>query len=470
MPVMRIGCVPAGRRACHTVRAAACARLMHAMKIQPPIVDRLGQAATLALPLFLTHGRGLAEVTMDLLSVLFMIRCVVRQDWCWSRQPWFVVSLAWWGWQVFCSLPVTPFGIGGVPAFGQALLAIRFLMMAAAMQNWTLRDAVTRLWMRRILVICGCYIAMQIVVQAIFGHNLFGVPRFPDGTLTGPYAHPRAAAPLSRLLLPILMLACADVLRRTGGHGWRSLGGMGAVVVAGVAVMVLAGQRIPFALTLLGLFICAALFRPMRPAALLAGLLLPVIVTLVRVFSPGSFQHLVILAHRQLMHFGQSSYGAIFTRAWVMAADNPITGLGYDAFRHGCGNPRYFHGRSWLNATPDGGGAAICVQHAHNHYLQALTNGGVPELMLFVAMVLAWLATILPRNAHASDRNSAWRIGLFAAVFIQEWPIASSSDLLNLPLGGWAFLLLGVALAETRPPVTCERTRLYPEPNTSSVT
>ncbi|MFT8613498.1 MAG: hypothetical protein ABF727_12905, partial [Gluconobacter oxydans] len=57
-------------------------------------------------------------------------------------------------------------------------------------------------------------------------------------------------------------------------------------------------------------------------------------------------------------------------------------------------------------------------------------------------MIATWLKAIWPgRNGAAIS------IGLFAAVFIQEWPIASSSDFLNLPLSGWGFLLLGLALA-----------------------
>ena len=93
-----------------------------------------------------------------------------------------------------------------------------------------------------------------------------------------------------------------------------------------------------------------------------------------------------------------------------------------------------------------GGGAGFCVQHAHNHYLQAATDAGLPGLVLFCLMVLSWLAA-LARRGPADPVPRAWRTGLFLAVLIQEWPVASSSAFTNMPLGGWFFLLLGLGLA-----------------------
>ncbi|GBR70194.1 O-antigen ligase family protein [Gluconobacter kanchanaburiensis] len=411
------------------------------MSFSASTLTRVGRWATMILPLALTHVRVAGEADLDLLAILLLLHSAMigRQQggWDWFREPWVVATFCWWGWQVLCTLWVSP----GHGALVQSLLAIRFPLAAAAMGCWVLRDAV---WRRRVLWLtcaCGLYIALQILVQAVFGRNLFGIPRFHDGTLTGPYEHPRAAAPLSRLVLPLLMVGCA-MAEEARSRLMRTLGLCAATVLA-VGVMVLAGQRMPLALSLLGIGVCALLYRPMRPAALAAAAMLPALVLVARIFSPGSFFHLVTLARQQLTHFGQSPYGEIYTHAVVMAQAHPWLGQGYDAYRHYCSDPSTFHGLSWLSdAVPEKGWFDLCVQHPHSHYLQALVNSGVPGLLLFTLMVATWLKTIWP-----GQNGRAVSIGLFAAVLIQEWPIASTSDFLNLPLSGWGFLLLGLALA-----------------------
>lgn len=409
------------------------------------ILSRLTPTATfltILLPLFLTHGRGLAEFSISALSLLFLIRSVATADWLFLSENWMKWALLWWAWQIFCSLPV----FDGVEKSGltQAILSIRFALFAAALQFWTLREGWARQWMMGLICACTCYIAVQIFMQALSGYNLFGVPRAADGTLTGPYAHSRAAAPLSRLAPPTLMLVFAALYTQLGARRGVILGVV--LTALSLTALILAGQRMPTALMLLGIMLCALLYRPYRWVGLIGLMTTPVIMLGVKLFSHRSTDHLITLAHQQLAHFAQSHYGLIFTRVWMIVAQHPWTGLGFDAFRHGCPQPAYFHGFIGLGQRPDGGGAAICVQHAHNHYLQALSNGGWPGLILFVMMVIALLVALWPREG----RHHAWRVGLFVAFIVQEWPIASTSDFLNLPLGGWAFLLIGVGLAEAR--------------------
>ena len=423
-----------------------------------PALDRIVTASALLCPLFLTHGRGLAEAAIDVTAVAFLLRSLAALDWDWLHRPWIAVAGLWWGWLCLCSMPFGPFGAGGWPDMMQALATVRFLLFAVALQHVALRDPAPRRAMRWLLAACCLYIAAQLLLQALTGHNLFGDPRFHDGTLTGPYDKPRAAAPLSRLLLPVMLAASVWILQRAAGkRSWRRAPLAMLPLLAGLAIMVLAGQRMPLLLTLLGLLVGGLLLRPLRPPLLVALAAAPVLVALSAVASPRSFAHLVILFGHQLRHFSESPYGLIYTRAVAIAVSNPLTGLGFDGFRNGCADPAYFHAwPPWSDspdgAAGDGGGAAICVQHAHNHLLQALTDSGVPGMLLFVALVIAWLWSLGYRlarpRAGTQPVHHAWRVGLFAAAFIQEWPIASASAFTNLPLGGWFFLLLGVGLGD----------------------
>lgn len=426
-------------------------------------LDRLGLAATLLCPIFLVHGRGLAEAMIDITAVAFLLRSALIRDWSWLRQSWVRIGLSWWLWLVFCSLPIGGLGQGGRDAFLQALMTIRFLVFPAALQGWTLRKPSHRLAMGWLVAASFTYIAGQFLLQALVGVNLFGDPRFHDGTLTGPYDKPRAAAPLSRLLFPVLLPAAAWLIQRdrarsgTGAGVGAGTAGAVAVLLGGLAIMVLAGQRMPLLLSGLGLVVAGLMLKRLRGPVLACLVSIPMLVAASAMVSPRSFGHLVLLFEHQMRHFGSSPYGLIYARALVIARTEPLTGRGFDGFRTGCVDPRYFHGMPPLSdAASDGGGAAFCVQHAHNHYLQALTDSGVPGLVLFCLMVGAWLVALARASkagpvAQANPVMQAWRSGLFVAVLIQEWPIASTSAFTNMPLGGWFFLLLGLGLAAAPP-------------------
>ncbi len=406
------------------------------------LLDRAGLAATLLCPLFLLHGRGFADAMIGATASLFLLRSALARDWAWLRTGWVRIALLWWVWMVICSLPGVgaPVGAGGRRAIVQAIVVVRFPLFAAALEHWVLLPASARRWLLRLIQAAALYIALQSAVQFATGRNLFGDPRGSDGELTGPFDKARAAPMFSRMLFPAALPAAARLFARKGFG--PKLGGL-VLLLGGAGLLVLMGQRMPVLLTGLGLVVSGLLLPRLRLPVAAACVAILALIAASPVVSPQAYHRLVQKFSAQMEHFPESDYGRIAMRAAVIAWDNPLTGRGFDGFRTGCAEPRYFQG--WHGG--DGGGAAICVQHPHNHYLQAATDSGFPGLALFSALVLAWLLAV---GRRLWTRPDPLRVGLFVAVLVQEWPVASTSDFVNMPLGGWFFLLLGFGLAEAR--------------------
>ena len=388
-------------------------------------------AAVLLLPVFLLHGRGLADALITLVAVLFLFRSALDRSWRWLRTPWLLAGLAWWGWQVVCS--VAP----GGGALLQAVALLRFLVFAAALEWWVLAAPSVRSWLARALRWSAFYIAAQCVLQLATGRNLYGYGRGPDRELTGPYEHPRAGPPLVRLLYPALVPLAAKA------SAWAGM----AWLLGGLAVMFLIGQRMPFLLALLGLFTTALFLPRLRVAVLGAALLAGALAAASPVVAPAAYYRLVTKFSAQMEGFADSPYGQIAARAWAIARARPWMGGGYDAFRRLCENPAYFQGWPSANGGGDGGGASICVQHPHNHYLEALVNAGWPGLLLFAALVAAWLWSVGRGLWRTPD---PLRAGLWSAVLLHEFPLASSNAFASMPVTGWFVVLLGLGLAEAR--------------------
>lgn len=404
------------------------------------VIEASARWIVLLMPLALLHSRPLAELGIGGTALLFLITSGRTRRWGWVSQDWMVVGLLWWGWEVVCT------GLHAAGGDGhrlvQAVLAVRFLVFTAALQHWVLRPEPARRGLTTSLAVTTLYVALQVLLQFVSGHNLYGVPRYGDGSLTGPFSKPRAGPTFVRMVFPPLLAGAGALMARPGPS---ARGGAAALVLGAVVVTVLIGQRMPVALLLLGLATGALLMPGLRRLAIVAVIVGAGIVGASAVISPPTFYRLVTKFSTQIEHFSETHYGQIAARALLIGRENPVTGLGYDGFQAACDDPRYPNGTYVPGSgTDDDGSIGRCAIHPHNHYLQALDNGGVPGLLLFCGLVLTWLRR-LGRGLWKSP--DPLRVGLFVAAVIQEWPIASTSPIISLPIGGWFFLLLGFGLA-----------------------
>jgi hypothetical protein len=407
------------------------------------MLERIALIAMLLVTPSLLNARALADVLFSVTAILFLIHCARTRHWAWLRKGWVPFAGAWWIWEMVCSLPLPPPFYGSWPNLVQAAAMVRFFVFAAALEHWLLRDPRPRLWLRWVVQAVAAYIGIQCLYQYATGRDFYGFGRWADGELTGPFYKPRAGPELVRILFPAMLppvmalIAQKSLILRTGGVVLAALG---------IAIMVLIGQRMPVLLTGLGLVVSALLLPRLRPVAIAAILVGGLVIAASPVIAPQTYYRLVEKFSRQMDHFQVSPYGYLLRRADEITEQHPILGRGFNGFRVGCPDPRYFVG--WTHKPGDnGGGAIICKQHPHNFYTQASTDGGYPGLVLFSLMVLAWLRDMgrgLWRNPDAV------RVGLFAAALIHLWPIASTSAFTSLPVSGYFFVILGWGLAETR--------------------
>ncbi len=394
---------------------------------------RISLGLTLIAPLGILHAFAAAEVAIVLVGLLFLYRSARAGNWGWLRHGWVPLGLVWWAWMILCSIPFPGREHAAGAALVQALVVGRYLIFVAALEHEVLRDPRARRWLHGVLSAAAAYIAAQSLLQVLSGHNLSGYPRWGDGEITGPFQKPRAGGPYARLLPTALLPPLGRLLERPGI--WPRVGAF-ALAVAGLGTAVLIGQRMPVLLSVFGLVVAALLLRRLRPVvigALVAG---GVLLAASAVVVPPTFYRLVTKFSTQMAHFPESPYGQLASRAIAIGSDHPLMGLGFDGFRRACNDPVYDNGK------PDG-----CNLHPHNHYLQAFTDSGVPGLILFSLLVLAWLRPLAAGLWTAPD---PLRVGLFVSALVAQWPLASSENAFSLDLGGWFFIMLGLGLAEAR--------------------
>lgn len=404
---------------------------------------RIALVAALLVPLGLLHAFVAAEICIGLVDVLFLAESASRRDFAWARKGWFVLAIAWWGWLVFCSapLPLPGFGTDGWQGFIQALIILRLLLFVAALQNWLLTTASARRAAWIMLVFSCLWIGLESWQQYLTGRNIFGNPRWGDGSLTGPFWKPRAGALYAHLLYiaalpPAIMLLARPQL-------WARLLGI-LLVVVGVVTSVLIGQRMGVALTGLGLGVAGLFLRRLRLPLLvaLAGGITVLLVT--PVISPATHGKLVGETEQNFHHFSQSPYGEIFTVATNMGLQSPWHGWGYRSYRVSCLMPRFNTGIPELGIPQTKASLGACNLHPQNFYIQAFCEGGAPGLLLFIALMVFWTWIAMKGLWRNPD---PLRVGLLIGVLNYTWPIASTDEFPTLYMLGWFFFFVGFSLA-----------------------
>jgi O-antigen ligase len=401
-----------------------------------PHVFRLVLAATLLLPPVLLYTRAVGDLLMSVVAILFVGRAGVLRDWSWLQTTRARLALVFWLWLVVCTLVA-----GTHRAVGEALVVCRLLLFAAALENWVLTrdDRRKQLWI--VVLVVAVWIVLETWQQYALGTNIFGYPRWGSGVLTGPFPGPRAGGTLQMLYLPAFLPPAMYWLSRPGLVPRLA----GALLLFGTMLTeAVIGQRMPMLLLLFSLCLTGLVVRRFRWPIAIALVVLAATIAAAPVLSPVTYATLVVEFLHRMRDFWDTPYALLYQRAIVMVQAHPWLGLGFDGFRDNCTDPRYFKAVAWLPVihigNPDG-----CNIHPHNYWLQIATSAGLPGVLLFAALCVAWLVRI-GSGMFAGGRPI--RVALFVTACTALWPIASTTSLFTVPNAGWFFLTIGWGLAE----------------------
>jgi hypothetical protein len=396
------------------------------------------------VPLGLLHAWVLAEVGIGLTDLFFLIEMFRRRDSTWARKPWFIAAMLWWVWLVFCSDPLMFTTASWRMGFAEAVVVIRMLLFAVALQHWVLTTAASRRVAWWILALSCLWIGIESWEQYLTGRNIFGDHRFGDGALTGPFFKPRAGALYAHLLFLALLPPLMAIYAKAGGKArfWQFAGLVLAVL--GVVTSVLIGQRSPTILVALGLVTAAFFYPQLRRIAIIAAIAAVAFLAATPIISPRTYAKLIGETSRQVAHFALSPYGQIWTRGTVMGLASPLHGWGYNGFRELCPQPQFSTGLPALGLAPTQLLLGACNLHPHSYYIQSFTDAGFPGLILFVALIAIWfkmLASGLMKNPNPI------RVGVFIGFFTFVWPFETTDAFPTLYMLGWFFFILGLGLA-----------------------
>lgn len=384
------------------------------------------------LPALLLFSRALADTTVVLIGLLFLYYSYQTQSWDWCKRAWFRLALLFWGYLILVNLP---FSVSFDESLKYALTFIRWPLFAAALAYWLFACQHRQTQFLLSLVLVTVFIIADTAWQYFYHVDWFGIERFNEVRLTGPFRNPVPGTLMLRVWFIALFAIQLWQLEGLPSRFKMLIYPLGLLM--GLAFMFITGERMALMLFFAGsVVISSALFvhyREHRMTLLMTLLALGGVFYLIILSSPDMMARSVTSISVKLTAFWQSDYGQVFSAAWQAWQQNLWLGSGIHTYQLTCEQLGLF-AESSMQCT-----------HPHNLFLQLGAETGVIGVSLFVVLLIGIYVTAL----RGLFQRQQWLTAAlsFVILTVSFWPLTGGISVLNNWVGALVWLGIGWVLA-----------------------
>tara|TARA_R110000868_G_scaffold79102_1_gene225266 strand:- start:235698 stop:236933 length:1236 start_codon:yes stop_codon:yes gene_type:complete len=386
------------------------------------------------LPVFLLFTRAVADISVVLIALIFLVRSAMAKDWSWAREKDILILLVIF---VLMNAFVSPFAEHIGKSFERSLSWLRFVVFYAAVTRWVLNDAHIISRFTKVLFCTLGIAALDALYQFFAGASLLGGQPMA-GRLTGPLDRPNIGMYLSKLGLAALTMAFTLYARKFS----KKLLVVGCCLLPLLLVVVfLSGERAASVLTLfaivlvtLSLFLVGGGARKVSVGlAFFGGTALAVLL----VTSDRIWERVEALAS-VVSGYTDSIYGQLVLLGLRFFSDHPLTGGGMGNYPLLCKD----YTAAGLTNVP-------CHPHPHNFYVEWLSDTGLIGTIPFtIFMVMLYWAGL---KMLFGLRDIRLLGGLYLGVLVMSlFPFSVTQSLFSNWPGILAWMSIASAVAAVR--------------------
>lgn len=386
------------------------------------------------LPVLLIFSRAVADITVLVIGLIFLLRSYQIKDWSWTKSFWFRFNLTFWLYLLFINVPLS---INVTDSLFYALTYMRWPLFAASLAYWIFAHKTRQKDFLIALFAVSIFIILDTGLQFVIGEDIFGISKLSNERLTGPFRGPVPGIMILRVFFIVLFLTVFIPQLRT--HLNRIFFVI-VLLAIGTLFMLITGERMAFILfSSCSIFVLLGLGLEQRDNQLIIFLglfiILGFVFTLV-MLEPDIAQRSVYSAFAKLKDFVNSDYGKVFRAAIESWGSYPFFGSGIHTYKQSCEQI------GLLNQLGMG-----CT-HPHNLYLHIGAETGWVGLFLFSLAI----ASIFHTSLHFLIQSKKWFLMTLSlsVLFVSFWPFIGGISILNNGVAALVWLGVGWVLAVSR--------------------
>ena len=382
------------------------------------------------LPFLLFFFRGLADLTVVVVGLIFLYKSFKEYKWMWAKELWFKYSIIF---GIYLATINVYISINPSDTLFYALTFIRWPIFAAALYIWIFNSKTA---IKNFLISLGLllvFIIIDVWIQYLVGKDIFGYPTL-GLRLTGPLRdNPIIGIFITKFIF--ISLTSLLVFKKFNQDNNRYLF-LFLLMIVGFMTVFVTGERMSLLLffssiPLVLLGFSKDVFRVLINIALLFTILL-FLALLLGEFFPQTFERAINSTIYKLSNFKDSDYGLVYQTAYQTWLNNIWLGGG-------------LHQLKDLYLLYDISLSEVKILHAHNHPLSLLAETGLVGLFLYFIIILEIIRKIF--NEIYQQNNWLKFALLLTLIYICFWPFMSHFSFQHNWMNAINWLIVGLVFA-----------------------
>jgi O-antigen ligase len=398
---------------------------MHALKIFEKYIPYL-------LPFLLIFFRGLADLTVLLIGIIFLYRSYKDSNWLWANEKWFKFSLIF---VLYLLIINSSLSINPKDSIFYAITFLRWPIFALALYFWIFKsdDAINKFIVSLTAVLF--FIIFDVWYQFISGEDILGYQKYSPERLTGPLRNnPVVGIFMTKYLY--IVLTSLIILNVFNKKSLRTISFISLILLGFISVLI-SGERMSFILFTSSIFIVIAgmgrsnierIYILLITIFLLLGSL-----AIIHITYPLVFERAINSVVYKLQNFTDSDYGMVFRTAYHVWLQNPLFGGGLHQFKE---LPSLYGINIWEGAK---------IFHPHNHPLSLLAETGIIGLVLFYTVIIQIFKQAL---SPVINKKEWFKLALlFNLLYVCFFPFMTHFSFQHNWMNATNWLIVGFVLA-----------------------